>query len=67
MPVGKWLRGPLRDWAESLLNEKDLEDSGLDFDLVKKVWDQHQSGEDHQAKIWTILMYRQWQKNVLVL
>jgi len=64
MPVSQWLRGSLRDWADSLLNKNDIEDAGLRTDAVKQVWDAHQSGQDHQAKLWTVLMYLQWKKTV---
>ena len=60
MPLGKWLRGPLRDWAESLLIPTDLEDCGLNSRAVCRVWNEHQCGEDRQAMLWTVLMYRQW-------
>ena len=60
MPVGEWLRGPLREWAESLLTPTALEESGIDAKMVGDVWREHQSGIDRQTMIWTALMYRQW-------
>lgn len=65
MPVGKWLRGPLKDWAESLLNPTDLEACGLRPDIVTNVWREHQMGLDRQAMLWTVLMYRQWHLRVM--
>lgn len=65
MPVGKWLRGPLKDWAASLLNPADLESSGLNSKVVADVWREHQMGFDRQAMLWTVLMYRQWHQRVM--
>lgn len=65
MPVGKWLRGPLKNWAESLLNPTDLEACGLRPDIVTNVWREHQMGLDRQAMLWTVLMYRQWYIRVI--
>ena len=42
VPVGPWLRGPLRDWAEELLDERRLREDGLlDAGAVAAVWAQH--------------------------
>ena len=65
MPVGKWLRGPLKDWALSLLNPGDLETCGLNSKVVVNVWQEHQMGLDRQAMLWTVLMYRQWHQRVM--
>lgn len=60
MPVGMWLRGPLREWAENLLDPIELDACGLRADIVTKVWREHQTGLDRQAMLWAVLMYRQW-------
>jgi asparagine synthase (glutamine-hydrolysing) len=65
MPMGKWLRGPLKDWALSLLNPGDLETCGLNSKVVVNVWQEHQMGLDRQAMLWTVLMYRQWHQRVM--
>lgn len=65
MPVGQWLRGPLREWAESLLRAADLEACGLSAQAVHKAWAEHQAGMDRQARIWTVLMYRAWHQRVM--
>lgn len=65
MPMADWLRGPLKDWAASLLVSADLESCGLHAKIVEKVWQEHQSGVDRQAMIWSVLMYRQWYKKVI--
>ena len=65
LPIDSWLRGPLRDWAEDLLNEKDISDSGyLNAVEVKRIWNEHQAGKKNlQFKLWNILMFRAWQKH----
>ncbi len=65
MPVGKWLRGLLKDWVESLLNPADLEACGLNSKVVTHVWREHQKGLDLQAMMWSVLMYRQWHQRVI--
>lgn len=63
MPMSNWLRGPLREWAESLLKPGDVEGAGLNSKAVIKVWAEHLSGEDRLPQLWTVLMYRQWLEN----
>lgn len=63
MPMSNWLRGPLREWAESLLRPGDIEGAGLNSGLVTRVWAEHLAGEDRLAQLWTVLMYRQWLEN----
>ena len=63
MPMARWLRGPLRDWAESLLVSEELETAGLRACEVRAVWIDHLSGKDRLPEIWTVLMYMQWQEN----
>ena len=61
-PLPIWLRGPLRDWAEELLDERQLKDEGL-FDpaIVRECWQQHLAATgDHWQLLWSILMFRQW-------
>ena len=62
VPVGKWLRGPLREWAESLLETSRLHHEGyLNVDLVHQIWREHLSGKsDWTARIWAILMFQAW-------
>ena len=62
MPVGEWLRGPLRDWAEELLDEKKLEGQGhLDAAMIRHAWDEHLAGRgQHELKLWTALMFQAW-------
>jgi asparagine synthase (glutamine-hydrolysing) len=62
IPLDVWLRGPLRDWAESLLSPRSLAHSGLVNAMsVRRTWEEHLSGRrNHQRAIWTILMLQAW-------
>lgn len=62
VPVGEWVRGPLRDWAEELLSERRLTDDGvLEPVAVRRAWDDHLHGRaDNTACVWTVLMFNAW-------
>jgi asparagine synthase (glutamine-hydrolysing) len=62
IPISDWLRGPLRDWAEDLLSEDALMESGLlQPKSIRAVWETHLSGRQNlQNPIWAILMYQLW-------
>jgi asparagine synthase (glutamine-hydrolysing) len=62
MPVDHWLRGPLRDWAESLLDPRRLRQEGfLHVDAVRAKWDDHAAGSgEWQQYVWTVLMFQAW-------
>jgi asparagine synthase (glutamine-hydrolysing) len=62
VPIGKWLRGPLREWAEELLDKGRLESEGyLNSELVRQTWEEHLSGRnDWQYKLWDVLMFQSW-------
>ena len=62
VPIGDWLRGDLRDWAESLLSEQRLRDDGyLNVSAVRKMWREHLSGNRNwQYALWTVLMFQGW-------
>ena len=62
IPIGQWLRGPLRPWAEDLL-QSDLikRQDYLRAESIHNLWKEHLSGRfDHSAKIWRILMLQSW-------
>jgi len=62
MPIGQWLRGPLRAWAEELLHPDRLGREGyLRPEPISRLWQQHLSGRfDHTTKLWTVLMWQAW-------
>ncbi len=62
VPLGEWLRGPLKEWAEALLDEKRLRDEGFfNVSLVRKQWEEHLSGRRNwQYQLWDILMFQAW-------
>lgn len=63
VPFGRWLRGPLRDWAEELLSEERLaEDALLDPRAVRSMWAAHLDGKgNHEYLLWNVLMFNAWQ------
>lgn len=61
-PVGHWIRGPLRDWAEDLLAPQTLSQSGLlDVAAIRKRWAEHLSGaRNYRDSLWIALMFQSW-------
>ena len=48
IPLDRWLRGTLKDWAGDMLEAKALHEAGVfDADAVSKLWDAHQAGKDN--------------------
>jgi len=66
IPVGQWLRGPLRPWAESLLNEQRLQSEGYFYPApIRQRWREHVSGQrDHTHSLWAVLMFQAWLESV---
>jgi asparagine synthase (glutamine-hydrolysing) len=62
IPVGEWIRGPLRPWAESLLDEKRLATDGYFHPApIVQRWTEHMSGRrDHTQSLWVVLMFQAW-------
>ncbi|HEY9164190.1 MAG TPA: asparagine synthase (glutamine-hydrolyzing), partial [Magnetovibrio sp.] len=62
IPIGQWLSGPLRDWAEDLLDPVKLEQDGLlNAAPIRASWDAHLSGRvNNEVQLWTVLMYQAW-------
>ena len=62
VPIGAWLRGPLRPWAEELLDPRRLAAQGLlDPVPVRTAWNQHLSGRrDLGYELWDVLVLQAW-------
>lgn len=63
-PIDHWLRGPLREWAESLLDEAAMRNDGwFDAARVQHEWRHFQSDRRvSSARLWPILMFQDWQR-----
>ena len=66
IPLGEWLRLPLRDWAETLLDEKRLAKDGFfQVSVVREMGVEHCMGRRRwHSQLWTILMFQAWLDNV---
>ena len=62
VPLDQWLRGPLREWAESLLDAERLRREGyLDPVPIRQKWEEHLSGRRNwQYWLWNVLMFQAW-------
>ena len=64
-PIGVWLRGPLRDWAEDLLSEGALKEGNfIKSAPVRAIWREHLSGvRDWRFELWNVLMFQAWRRS----
>lgn len=63
VPIGQWMRGPLRDWAEDLLSPESLESADLAPAPAIEVWRRHISGRENAAeRLWCVLCYVTWHR-----
>jgi asparagine synthase (glutamine-hydrolysing) len=62
VPMAAWLRGPLRPWAEELLDARQIESDGMVVaTTVRRWWQEHLSGRaDLTAQLWSVLMFQAW-------
>ena len=62
MPISIWLKGPLKDWANDLINKENIERQGyLSSKHIKKIWESHLKGNFKNTELlWTILMWQSW-------
>jgi asparagine synthase (glutamine-hydrolysing) len=66
VPIDRWLRGPLRDWAEELLSVDSIRASGVfDEGPVRKKWKEHLQGrQGWQYLLWDVLMWQAWHQTL---
>ncbi len=64
VPIDEWLRGPLREWADELLNERQLREEGFfNPDPIRKMWKEHVSNKRRwHYYLWDVLMFQAWLK-----
>jgi len=64
VPIDNWIRDPLRDWAEDLLDEKKIKrDEFLNPEPIRKLWKEHLSGKRNwQYLLWDVLMFQAWKE-----
>jgi asparagine synthase (glutamine-hydrolysing) len=62
VPLDRWLRGPLKEWAAALLDPATLRRQGyLREAPISRAWAEHLSGaRNHQYALWTVLMFQSW-------
>jgi asparagine synthase (glutamine-hydrolysing) len=67
VPIDSWLRGPLREWAQALLDPSRLQNEGLFNEaIVSKRWTEHLTGHKNwQYWLWSILMFQAWKSRWL--
>jgi len=64
MPVGEWLKGALREWAEDVLTPQRLGELALwRMETLRRAWREHLAGaHDHRNLLWPVLMFETWRR-----
>ena len=62
VPLGEWLRGPLRPWVEELLKPSELQTQGIFRPApIREKWMEHVDGKrDRTTQLWSVLMFQAW-------
>ena len=65
VPISDWLRGPLKEWADNLINPERIRKEGyFDSQILDKRWKEHLSGNKNWSSfIWSVLMFQVWLEN----
>ena len=65
VPLEKWLKSSLKDWANDLLQKKELENNHINSKIIIEKWKEHLSGKRNwQYQLWPILIYQSWKKSL---
>ncbi|MBM3515462.1 MAG: asparagine synthase (glutamine-hydrolyzing) [Alphaproteobacteria bacterium] len=64
VPLGSWLRGPLKEWGSTLLTRQALDSSGvINAELITQAWTEHQSENANRPHdLWAALMFQAWMR-----
>ena len=62
IPIGDWMRGPLKEWVFDLLNEQRIREQGyLNPNIVSRILKEHMSGDvNWQYQLWDIVVFQAW-------
>ncbi len=62
VPIGAWLRGPLKEWAADLISTDRINSQGIyNAKFIDKIWSEHQSGKKNwEYQLWNVLMFQHW-------
>jgi asparagine synthase (glutamine-hydrolysing) len=64
VPIGEWLKVPLRDWAEDLFAPSSYGGGILDVKPAQEIWRRHISGEkNYGSQLWTLLSFEAWRRH----